>query len=221
MDNIIKEYNLFIFDLDDTIIQTEKLHYKAWLLTLQNTIGDNFFISSDTFFNIFHSINQNSIQNYLESLFAIENVTEIINLKNKIFIDIINECKNDIKMVEGCNEFIEKIIEHDKKFIIVSNTLKINIDFFSDLFPILKKSTKNYYRELFKLKKPNPECYLKVVHDFPDMKMVGFEDSITGIQALTRVPQIIAYYINNKEYVHHNYILENYNIIHINNYKDF
>jgi beta-phosphoglucomutase-like phosphatase (HAD superfamily) len=35
MNNIFNKFDLFIFDLDDTLIQTEKYHYKAWLKTLK------------------------------------------------------------------------------------------------------------------------------------------------------------------------------------------
>ena len=94
------------------------------------------------------------------------------------------------------------------------------IVFFSELFPILKKSSKNYSRELFKIKKPNPECYFKVLDDFPNMRKVGFEDSITGIHAITQIPEITTYYINKSNYVHHEYILNNYKVKHINDYKE-
>ena len=33
--NIFKTYDLFIFDLDDTLVKTEEYHYDAWLKTLQ------------------------------------------------------------------------------------------------------------------------------------------------------------------------------------------
>jgi hypothetical protein len=88
-------------------------------------------------------------------------------------------------MIEGFEDFIKKIIENKKEFIIVTNTLKENIDFFSELFPILKKSSKNYYREMFKNKKPNPECYLNVLKDFSNKKMVGLLfRKIMGIKKL-------------------------------------
>jgi len=123
-------------------------------------------------------------------------------------------------MIDGCENFINKIIKNNKKFIIVSNTLKEQIDFFVELFPILKHSTKNYYREMLKNKKPNSECYLKVINDFPNKKIMGFEDSITGIHALSGAPEISKVYINTHDYFHHHYILDNYNVTHIHNYND-
>jgi beta-phosphoglucomutase-like phosphatase (HAD superfamily) len=38
MNNIIKEYDLFIFELDNIILETEKYHYDAWIKTLKNNI---------------------------------------------------------------------------------------------------------------------------------------------------------------------------------------
>ena len=107
---------------------------------------------------------------------------------------------------------------YNKKFVIVSNSLKQHIDFFSELFPILKNSSKNYYREILVNRKPHPECYLKVISDFPNMKMVGFEDSITGIHSITSAFDIFTYFINTPDYHHYDYIINNYPITLITNY---
>lgn len=218
--NIINSFDLFIFDLDDTLVKTEEIHYKAWLITLQRFTNKKFYISENEFCSIFHSNTQNNIQNYLMSLLNIEKCDHIIEFKNKTYLEIINQKKNDIKMIDGCQDFLNKIIENNKEFVIVSNSLKIHIDFFIELFPILEKSSKNYYREMFQKLKPNSECYLKVLHDFPNKKIIGFEDSITGVHAMTQIPDIISYYINSDKYFHHNYILGNYNVIYIKNYYD-
>lgn len=220
MENIISKYDIFCFDLDDTIVKTEKYHYQAWLETIQENTNKDFYITFEEYCSIFHCIKENHIQNYLINTLHINNYEDIIKYKNQKYYKIIKDNKNKINMVEGCEKLINKILENNKKFVIVSNTLKEQIDFFSELFPILKKSTKNYYRELLKNKKPNPECYLKVIADFPNKKFVGFEDSITGIHAITRLPEIFTYYINNDMYVHHKYIIDNYNVTHINDYNN-
>ena len=217
-DNIFKKYDLFIFDLDDTLVKTEKIHYNAWLKTLQQTINPTFNITPDLFFSIFHSMTPNNIQNYLKNDLYISNVNEVIHLKNTIYFDMINDEKHDIHLLDGCQQFIEQVLLHNKKFVIVSNSLKQHIDFFSELFPILKNSSKNYYREILVNRKPHPECYLKVISDFPNMSMVGFEDSITGIHSITTAPNIFTYFINTPDYHHYNYIINNYPVISINSY---
>jgi hypothetical protein len=47
------------------------------------------------------------------------------------------------------------------------------------------------------------------------MKKIGFEDSITGIEALYNVKEITPYFVNNKEYYHYDYILKNYKNINV------
>ena len=43
MNNIINKYDLFIFDLDNTIINTEQFHYRAWLKTIRDLLkNENF-----------------------------------------------------------------------------------------------------------------------------------------------------------------------------------
>jgi beta-phosphoglucomutase-like phosphatase (HAD superfamily) len=219
-DNIFKKYDLFIFDLDDTLVKTETFHYNAWLKTLQQTVDPTFSITTDAFFSIFHSITPNNIQNYLKNDLQIvdTDINKVIHLKNTIYFDMINNQKLDLCLLDGCELFIEQLLLHNKKFVIVSNSLKQHIDFFSELFPILKNSSKNYYREILVNRKPHPECYLKVISDFPNMTMVGFEDSITGIHSITAAPNIFTYFINTTDYHHYDYIINNYPVVTINSY---
>jgi len=104
------------------------------------------------------------------------------------------------------------IIKNNKKFIIVSNSTKKNVVFFCELFPILNKCSKKYYGEILKCKKPDPKCYVEVIEDFPSNKIIGFEDSITGIHSMSNVKGIDTIFINNNKYFHYNYIIKNYNI---------
>jgi beta-phosphoglucomutase-like phosphatase (HAD superfamily) len=215
---IFKKYDLFIFDLDDTLVKTEEYHYDAWLKTLQQIIDPTFNITTDAFFSIFHSMTPNNIQNYLKNDLQIADVNAAIHLKNTIYFEMINDQKHSLCLLVGCQQFIEQILLHNKTFVIVSNSLKQHIDFFSELFPILKHSSKNYYREILINRKPHPECYLKVISDFPNMTMVGFEDSITGIHSITSAPNIFTYFINVHEYHHYDFIINNYPVIPITSY---
>jgi len=207
---IFDEYDLFIFDLDDTLVKTEKYHYKIWLETLQTY--KQITISFEVFCKNFHSNNTNSIKKYIIDDLNLSNYDEILEKKNKLYFEFINKEKNDINLIDGVENFINYIIENNKKFIIVTNSSKNILEFYLELFPILKNSTKNYYREIFINRKPAPDCYLKVINDFPNCKMIGFEDSIAGIHAL-KLSNIDTVFINNSDYYHYNYIIENYNIV--------
>jgi beta-phosphoglucomutase len=202
---IILDHELFIFDLDDTLVKTEKLHYIAWKQVLQLEFEFDFFISK------FHSMKPNNIQNYLQNDLKIKNYNDIIQQKNKIYMQLLYDKKHEIHMIEGAESLLQKIIQKNKQFVIVSNSPKEQVNFFCELFPILQKSVKNYYREMFSKRKPDPECYLQVIRDFPEKKMIGFEDSITGIHALSGTNQKIdIVFINLPEYYYYNFIMENY-----------
>lgn len=221
MDNIINKFDLFIFDLDDTIVKTEKLHYNAWIKTLKKFYDPDYIIDFNFFCLKFHSNKENNIKSFIIEELNLNNYDEIINFKNKAYLDIINQNIDCIELIPGFHEFINKILLNNKQFVIVSNSPKIHLDFYSNLFPILKNSTKNYYREILINKKPNPECYLKVVEDFPNFKMVGFEDSITGIHSISQVKNIeLIYFINTIDYYYYEYIISNYQVKHINNYLE-
>ena len=213
-------YDLYIFDLDDTIVKTEHLHYDAWIKTLKHFISEHFYITKNFFLSKFHCIKPDTIVKYLSEELNIPNYQDAINYKNEVYYKLINEKKHTFNLIDGLEKYLKNIINLNKEFVIVSNSLKSNIDFFSDLFPILKKSSKNYYREIMKNKKPNPECYLTVLQDFPSRRMIGFEDSITGIHAITAVPEIKTMFINTSEYYHYDYIMKNYNITNIQDYNN-
>jgi transketolase len=220
MNNIIDNYDLFIFDLDNAVIETEEYHYKAWLLTLQNILGENFIISFNYFCEKFHSKDSESIKKYLTNNLNIENYDEVISYKNINYLNILSKEKNNLKLIDGLENFINLVIKNNKKFIIVSNSFKNNIDFFLNIFSILNNSSNYYYREMFKNKKPSTECYLKVINDFPNMRRIGFEYNITGIHALSQVNEITTVFVNNSKYIHYNFIIKNYaNIIIINDYN--
>jgi transketolase len=221
MNNVIKEYDLFIFDLDDTIIKTEHYHYNAWLKVLKNKVDINFSISFEYFCEKFHSKDPESIKKYIVNQLNLENYNDIVIEKQNTYLNILNENINKLKLIDGLEDFLKLILKYNKKFIIVSNSFKSSIDFFLDNFPILKESSKIYYREMFTNKKPNPECYLKVINDFPNTKKIGFEDSITGIEALVKSKLITSVFINTPKYIHYNYIINNYpNIIPITDYSE-
>uniref|UniRef100_A0A6C0ASG6 Haloacid dehalogenase-like hydrolase n=1 Tax=viral metagenome TaxID=1070528 RepID=A0A6C0ASG6_9ZZZZ len=213
MQDIINNYDLFIFDLDDTLVKTEHLHYISWLSVLKRSIGEYFYISFSIYCSKFHSNKVDCIRQYLKNELCIQDYESCVQEKNDYYLDLITKEKDKLALIAGVEAFITEVVKNKKEFVIVSNTQKINVMFFLDLFPILQKCSKVYYREMFRNKKPNPECYFMVCTDFPNTTKIGFEDSITGIHALNGVEEIDTVFINNKDYYYYDYILANYKIL--------
>jgi putative hydrolase of the HAD superfamily len=207
---MLKDYDVFVFDLDDTLVMTEKIHYECWLETINKYVTVNF--NFDEFCSIFHSEREHSIQNYLRSNLMIENYQQVIDDKNKMYTNTVKTDPKRFTMNSGSLELLQSIIELGKQFVIVTNTRSEIVRFFQKQFDIMSNATKIYCKEDFKNPKPNPECYLKVIHDFPNSKLIVFEDSITGIHAASSA-QLDTIFVNSEKYVHYSKIIKNYQLI--------
>ena len=215
-------FDLFIFDLDDTLIQTEDFHYSAWVNVLSTF--KNFSLkgalSRDTFFQIFHSLhNPHDIESYLSSFDLPVSYQELKILKKNEYIRILQN--NDLQMTKGAHSLILNIINHNKKFVIVTNTSYDILSIVLLKFPILLLASKLYYSSPHVLPKPNSQCYMNVVNDFPLLSKVAFEDSLIGIHALSQVSEITPFFINNEQYYYKPYILSNYHISFIPDFNHF
>ena len=213
MDININNYDLFIFDLDDTLVNTEYYHYTIWLETLRSFINNDFYFDFTFFCSKFHSNDLDGIKNYITNDLKLNMFELIINTKNEKFLNFIKTESHNIKLIDGAENYINYLLNNNKKFIIVTNSSKNILEFYLNLFPVLQKSIKNYYREIFKIRKPSPECYLLVIKDFPTDKKIAFEDSITGIHALSQTNnEIDIIFINNENYYYYDQIIRNYKI---------
>ena len=96
MDNIFNNFDLFVFDLDDTLVKTERFHYEAWLKTIRIFLTNEYNLSFEEFASIFHSIKQDNIKNYLVNELKIENYEDAIKTKNNLYLDLINQNKHKL-----------------------------------------------------------------------------------------------------------------------------
>lgn len=222
----IWQYDLYIFDLDDTLVKSENYHYNAWIQTLRNRLNDNSFnLLYNEFCEIFHSKNLTNIRDYVSELLKInfDDFLLVSKQKNETYIQLLTESYDKLELIDGAEIFLNNILKLNKKFVIVSNSPLNNIIFYLERFPLLANASKLYYREMFTNRKPHPECYQMVLSDWPELeKKIGFEDSITGIMALIQVPEIIPVFINLKTYAHYDTIINsNENLLTIENYNVF
>jgi D-arabinose 5-phosphate isomerase GutQ/beta-phosphoglucomutase-like phosphatase (HAD superfamily) len=206
--NELLSYDIFIFDFDGTIMDTENYHCQAWNLALKEINPDSKELSIHDYFKFFHTLNNNNQQIILKNLYDIEDFNEVYKIKQINYNNIIK--KNKVEFVNGMEDLLNFLINHNKKFIIVTNTSIKNIEVCKNDYPILKNAFKIYTRENFLNRKPNPECYLKILNEYPYEKKIGFEDSLPGLHALYQVSDIQPILIYNKDYYYTNYILKNY-----------
>lgn len=215
------DYDLFIFDFDGTIMDTELLHYRAWMNVINNRMIGNFEqVLLNDFFKHNHSLNEEDKKRFLYYKYNIseEEYYVLYEKKHAEYYKIIEE--NKLTFVRCFENILDFILKNDKKFVIVTNTSLKNIQYFLDKFSVLNKADKIYTKELYSQKKPHPECYIKVLNDYPTERKIGFEDSLIGFHSLYQVSEITPVLIVNKNYYYCKYIIDNYrNIILSDNYN--
>ncbi len=218
----VENYDLFIFDFDGTLINTEEFHYEAYILAISellnievNKLKNN--LTYPIYEKFAHSLNIKDIQNYLFYHFDFPNdeFNKLYNLKQKKFSELIFNNIDKLNYINGIEELLTNIIQFNKDFVIVTNSSIKSIKFFLDLpkFNLLNHVKKIYTKEDFLQKKPHPECYLKVIHDFPiHLSKIGFEDSLRGLHSLYQLNHLITpVFLNNNSYYYYNFIKEHYN----------
>ena len=109
MEILINNYDLFIFDLDDTIVMTEIFHNKAWNIAISNELNRKYHLDFKEYCSIFHSNKTDYFKNYLKEQLNISNFLDICSKKNKIFLELVNN--NVPQLNKGIEHFIEKINE--------------------------------------------------------------------------------------------------------------
>lgn len=198
---MINEYDIYIFDLNNCIVDIEKYHYQAWLKTL------NLEFSFEYFCDKFHPKDFNSIKNFLYDQLNIYNYDEIMIDKNKNYMNILKNNISKIKLIDGIKELINFIINKNKKFIIISDTFKDNVIFFINLFPFLKKAFKYYYR--YDGNKFNKDTYLNIINKYYNYKIIYFTYYISVINTLKNNIKLV--YVNQHFSLNDIFSIKNYN----------
>jgi len=158
-----------------------------------------------------HSVDLLDFKYYCKFHFGITNYNHFYQRKQDIYVEIIKKMlenvKNEnnnyhwgkMKLCDGIEELLQKILEQNKQFVIVTNSSKKNIHLYASYFPILFHSSKIYTKDDFHYKKPHPECYLKVLHDFPHFThKICFEDSLRGLASLYKIPDIYPIFVQKR-----------------------
>jgi HAD superfamily hydrolase (TIGR01509 family) len=193
-------YDLYLFDLDGTIINTEQLHYQAYFDTLKF-----FDIEVNFDFNIYSKYAHYDdvlMKNFIESISSIP--YEKFYSKKKEFYFKYLDSKLDI--ITGTPELINKLKKNNIPVCLVTHSDNETIELLKTKVPILHQFDKIVCKDDYFNKKPNPECYLKCLSFFPDKKNpIGFEDSYKGYMSL-KSANITSVFIGDQSYYYFNKI---------------
>ena len=91
----IQEFDLFLFDFDGLLVDTERLHFLAYQLAFKQT-GQSLDLSFDEYCRLAHVQLTNGISKFAKDF------NEIKRLKSKFYIDLLQTKK--VQLMEGVSE---------------------------------------------------------------------------------------------------------------------
>jgi D-arabinose 5-phosphate isomerase GutQ/beta-phosphoglucomutase-like phosphatase (HAD superfamily)/GTP:adenosylcobinamide-phosphate guanylyltransferase len=176
----MNSYDLFLFDLDGTIINTEELHCLAYN-TAFHILNIPLELDYKTYCKYAHH-DENSLENVISSISDIS-YEKIYEIKREKYRELIN---TNLNFISGADIFLEQLLENNKNVCIVTNTDSLTINILKTKLPLLNKIQHYFTGSDCINRKPSPELYLKAINKFCPKNPIGFEDSYKGFMALNK-----------------------------------
>lgn len=185
--NWLQKFDLFLFDFDGLLVNTEELHFAAYHKMCKlygvelNWDLSQFFAAAH-----FHATGlKEAIYQQFPQLLEQEPRWEVLYAeKKRIYQELLE--KGDLELMPGVAEVLSELAKLHKKRCVVTNSAKVQIDLIRERIPLLSTIPFWFTRETYKEPKPHPECYLKAIEQLgrPGDRLIGFEDSVRGLTAL-------------------------------------
>jgi len=192
----IHQYQLFLFDFDGLLVNTEEIHYQAYKKMCANR-GFNFHWDFERYCQAAH-YDANALRDQLfielPALHAQEPDWSVLYAeKKKALRELL--LNGAVQLMPGVEKLLKLIKEADIKCCVVTHSPDDMVSIIRQQLPILNTIPFWITREHYVQPKPNSECYLKAIDLLaePQDKVIGFEDTPRGLRALsgTRAKSVI------------------------------
>lgn len=180
-------YQLFLFDFDGLLVDSEPLHYEAYRRLLAA-----YAIDLPWDFEKYCAVAQNTDVPLIEkiceafpSLLAQGKTFETIyNEKLDHFLDLVT--KEKVPLMPGVEKLLQYLKEKEIPRAVVTHSSQALVHTIRENHPILSTIPHWFTREDYTQPKPNPECYQLAIQSLaaPGDAVIGFEDSPKGFYAL-------------------------------------
>ncbi len=183
----VKKYDLFLFDLDGLLVDTETLHYRAYQkMCLQR--GYVLSLDFSAYCGMAHMGSESlkeGVYKLFPALYEEEPNWAILHKeKQKAFLEILS--KEGVALMPGVEKVLRFLMAHQKKCCVVTHSPSQLTDEIKEKHPILKSIHHWVTREQYDRPKPDPDSYQMAIKLYakPQDKVIGFEDSVRGFMAL-------------------------------------
>lgn len=200
----IHKYQLFLFDFDGLLVNTEEIHYLAYKKMCADR-GVDFNWDFESYCHIAHYHSDGLGQKmYAEfpQLHAQEPSWAVLYAeKKKAIIDLVTH--GAVQLMPGVKELLLALEKAGINRCVVTHSPVELINAIRNQHPILDSIPHWITREQYSHPKPNPECYIKAIEFLakPGDKVIGFEDTPRGLRALlgTKATPVLVCQINYPE----------------------
>jgi beta-phosphoglucomutase len=180
-------FDLFLFDFDGLLVNTEEIHYLAYKRMCANRGYD-----LDWNFNRYCQIAHYSVEGLRDQIYArfpklrkIEPSWDVLYAEKKQAIfDLLNE--GAVYLMPGVEKLLKVLEETKIPRCVVTHSSDSLVSVIRKQNPILNTIPNWFTREHYTQPKPHPECYQKAIEKLakPKDKVIGFEDTPRGLRAL-------------------------------------
>ncbi|GAB4236892.1 MAG: HAD family phosphatase [Chlamydiales bacterium] len=192
----VEKYDLFLFDFDGLLVDTEKLHYEAYRkMCLNRGISFNWDFETYCIHAHFEADGiKKGIYKAFPKLHKQEGNWDVLYQEKKsIYQELLLEKK--IHLMPSAAELLNVLHEKSINRCVVTHSVKQHIDKIVGDNPILQTIPHWITREDYSHPKPHPECYQKAIQLYGKLgdRIIGFEDTPRGLLALmgTRATPVI------------------------------
>ncbi|OGN59233.1 MAG: hypothetical protein A3F40_00875 [Chlamydiae bacterium RIFCSPHIGHO2_12_FULL_27_8] len=189
----IEDFQLFLFDLDGLLVNTEVIHHAAYveMLKKRGFVLDWSYLKYSAAAHFNDNALKEEIYSKFPALYEMEPNWNILrDEKNKLYIELLSVSK--VNILPGAEKLLLTLKEKNKKRCIVTNSFKYMSDMIRAKVKVLETIPHWITREDYIKPKPNPDCYLHAIELYGKKgdRIIGFEDSLRGLQALVQTPAI-------------------------------
>ncbi|CAF4005726.1 unnamed protein product [Rotaria sp. Silwood1] len=199
----INQFDLFLFDLDGTLVNTEELHYQAYRNAFESfclEIPHSSFTFNE--YCRYAHFDDVSMKEFVGKQTVLP-YEKIYSKKKEEFLRLLD---GNLQFIEGAEALLKYLIQKNIKTAIVTHSDSDILGKILSKIPLLTNITYMITRNDYTNRKPNPECYIKALNHFQDCKNpIGFEDSYKGYISLVR-SNVTSVFIGEESYYFFNKI---------------
>jgi HAD superfamily hydrolase (TIGR01509 family) len=185
----ISHFDLFLFDFDGLLVDTERLHHQSYE-RLCKSRGLAFPWDFHSYCKVAHS----KAQAMKEALFTLypslyeedPSWKHLYEEKHQHYVNLLHE--SACELMPGAAALLEKLDTNQIRHCVATNSPRAHIELIKKKLPLLQSIPHWITREDYTNAKPAPDAYLTAIQlcGRPNDRMVGFEDTARGIQALQK-----------------------------------